>query len=205
MEVQMLAKYVQRGHEIDFIPEADVAAGDVIIIGDLVGIAKLDIKVGTLGSLTLVGVFDIPKATGESTAIPVGTIVFWDAENSQVTTTGGDNKYLGKTIIASSDNDAHARVIINVSRDVPISATGAITDPEAGAEHIDDQSGGTASGTHQLAAVADTSTDQSGTINNNFATIGAEYNSLKDDVEANNGKIDSILVALRTLGLIATE
>ena len=202
----MLAKYVQREHSIDYTPEADVAAGDVVIIGDLVGIAKLDIKAGELGALALVGVFDIPKATGEGTAIAVGTIVFWDAENSQVTTTAGDNKYLGKTIIASTDDDAHARVVINVSRDVPISATDAITDPAATAEDIDDQSGGTANSTHQLAAVADTSgADQSSAINNNFATVGAEYNALKDDVEANNGKIDSILAALRTLGLIATE
>ncbi|MCK4982261.1 MAG: DUF2190 family protein, partial [Victivallaceae bacterium] len=202
----MLAKYVQRGHDIDFVPEADVAAGDVVIIGDIIGIAKLDIKAEALGALALVGVFDIPKATGEGTAITVGTIVFWDAENKQLSTTGGENKYLGKTIIASSDNDAHARVIINVSRDVPISATAAITDPEANAEDIDDQSGGTANGTHQLAAVADTSAaDQSGSINNNFATIGAEYNVLKDDVEANNGKIDAVLATLRTLGLVATE
>ncbi|MFA6717403.1 MAG: DUF2190 family protein [Victivallaceae bacterium] len=202
----MLAKYIQRGHSIDYTPEADVAAGDVVIIGDLVGIAKLDIKAGTLGALALVGVFDIPKATGENTAIAAGAIMFWDAENSQVTTTAGDNKYLGKIITASTNDDTHARVIINVSRDVPISAADAITDPAATAEDIDDQSGGTASSTHQLAAVGDTSSaDQSSTINGNFATVGAEYNALKDDVEANNGKIDSILAALRTLGLIATE
>jgi predicted RecA/RadA family phage recombinase len=202
----MLTKYVQRGHSIDYTPEADVAAGDVVIIGDLAGIAKLDIKAGTLGALALVGVFDIPKVTGDSTAIAAGTIVFWNATDKVVTTTAGDNKYLGKTIIASTDDDAHARVIINVSRDVPISAAAAIADPEANAEDIDDQSGGTASEAHQLAAVGDTSgADQSGTINSNFATIGAEYNALKDDVEANNGKIDSILAALRTLGLIATE
>ncbi|MDD5699440.1 MAG: DUF2190 family protein [Victivallaceae bacterium] len=202
----MLAKYVQRGHSIDYTPEADVAAGDVVIIGDLAGIAKLDIKAGTLGALALVGVFDIPKATGEGTVIAAGTIVFWDAENKQVTATAGENKYLGKTVIASTDDDANARVVINVSRDVPISAAAAIADPEASAEDIDDQSGGTASETHQLAAVGDTSgADQSGAINNNFATIGAEYNGLKDDVEANNGKLNSILAALRTLGLIAAE
>ena len=202
----MLAKYIQRGHSIDYTPDTDVAAGDVVIIGDLAGIAKLDIKAETLGALALVGVFDIPKATGEGTAIAVGAIVFWDAENKQVTTTAGDNKYLGKTIIASGDDDANARVIINVSRDVPISSAAAIADPEANAEDIDDQSGGTASETHQLAAVGDTSgADQSGAINNNFATIGAEYNTLKDDVEVNNGKLDSILATLRTLGLIATE
>jgi len=202
----MLAKYIQRGHSIDYTPDTDVAAGDVVIIGDLAGIAKLDIKAGTLGSLALVGVFDIPKATGEGTAIAVGAIVFWDATNKIVTTTAGDNKYLGKTVIPSGDDDANARVIINVSRDVPISSAAAIADPEANAEDIDDQSGGTASENHQLAAVGDTSgADQSGAINNNFATIGAEYNTLKDDVETNNGKLDSILAALQTLGLIATE
>jgi predicted RecA/RadA family phage recombinase len=202
----MIAKYVQRGHEIDFTPDTDVAAGDVVIIGDLAGIAKLDIKAGTLGALALVGVFDIPKATGEGTAIAAGTIVFWDATDKVVTATAGENKYLGKTVIASTDADAHARVVINVSRDVPISAAAAIADPEATAENIDDQSGGTASATHQLAAVGDTSSaDQSSTINGNFATVGAEYNALKDDVEANNGKLDSILAALRTLGLIAAE
>ncbi|MDD5699518.1 MAG: DUF2190 family protein [Victivallaceae bacterium] len=202
----MTARYIQRGDSIDFTPEADVAAGDVVIIGDLVGIAKLDIKAGELGALALVGVFDVPKATGESTAIAAGTIVFWDAENSQVTTTAGDNKYLGKTVIAAGDDDSLVRVIINVSRDVPTSAADAITDPAATAEDIDDQSGGTASSAHQLAAVGDTSSaDQSSTINSNFATVGTEYNALKDDVEANNGKIDSILAALRTLGLIATE
>jgi len=202
----MDAKYVQQGHSIDYTPEADVAAGSLVIIGSLVCVAKLDIKAGELGALAVVGAFDITKATGEGTAIAAGTIVFWDADNKVITATAGANKYIGKVIADAGDDDATARVIINVSRDVPLSAIVAIADPEANAEDIDDQSGGAASATHQLESVADTSaTDQSGAINNNFATIGTEYNVLKDDVEANNSKLDAILAGLRTLGLVEAE
>ena len=59
----MDAKFIQRGDSIDFRPERDVAAGEVVpLSGKLVGIAKLDIKAGELGSLSLTGVFDMPKA-----------------------------------------------------------------------------------------------------------------------------------------------
>ncbi len=201
----MTAVYVQKGDSIDYIPSADVDAGDVVVIGNLVGIAKLDIAANTLGALALCGVFDVPKASGEGTAITAGSIVFWNATAKQATVSFGNNKYLGKTILDAADGDETARVILNISRDVPITPEAAITDPDAAANDLDDQSGGTANVDHQLGAVGDTSTaDQSGVLNNNFATIGAEYNALKDDVEANNSKLDAVLAALRSLGFIAT-
>ena len=39
----MLARYVQKGDAIDYRPAEAVAAGDVVIIADLIGIARLDI------------------------------------------------------------------------------------------------------------------------------------------------------------------
>ena len=69
----MKARYVQRGESIDYIPEADVAAGDIIKIGSLVGVAKLDIKAGELGALAVVGVYEI--ATGASGAVKFGHAV----------------------------------------------------------------------------------------------------------------------------------
>ena len=59
----MDARYGQRGGASDHPPTGDVAAGDVVgLSGKLVGVAKLDIKAGELGSLSLTGVFDMPKA-----------------------------------------------------------------------------------------------------------------------------------------------
>ena len=40
----MLARYVQKGDAIDYRPAEAVAAGDVVIIADLIGIARLDIE-----------------------------------------------------------------------------------------------------------------------------------------------------------------
>ncbi|MDR1591110.1 MAG: DUF2190 family protein [Puniceicoccales bacterium] len=34
---------MQKGESIDHTPVADVAAGDVVVIGNIVGVAKLDI------------------------------------------------------------------------------------------------------------------------------------------------------------------
>ena len=95
----MLARYVQKGDAIDYRPTEAVAAGDVVIIADLIGIARLDIEAGTLGSLAVVGVFDVVKADG---AIPSGSTVYWDAGAKKATTVSGSNHYLGKAI--ATDN-----------------------------------------------------------------------------------------------------
>ena len=57
----MKARYIQRGDSIDYTPETDVAAGDIIVLRDLIGVAKLDIKAGELGALAIVGVYEFTK------------------------------------------------------------------------------------------------------------------------------------------------
>ena len=58
------ATFVQDGSSIDYTPSADVAAGDVVVQNDLVGIAKQPIAANALGALAVAGVFEVPKATG---------------------------------------------------------------------------------------------------------------------------------------------
>ena len=103
----MIAIYKQRGDSIDYIPASDISAGDVVVIGDLVGIAKLDIEAGKLGAIALTGVYDIAKASGSGTGIPAGIKVYWDDVTKVVTTddNSGSNKYLGKTIADASNDD----------------------------------------------------------------------------------------------------
>lgn len=106
------AQFIHDGKSIDHNPGADVSAGDVVVQNDLVGIAKLDIASGALGSLAVTGVFDLPKATGVGEAIGAGAKVYWDAGNTVATTdpAAGANKYLGKTVRAAGDDDATVRV-----------------------------------------------------------------------------------------------
>lgn len=88
---------------------SDGGAGDVIVQGDLVGIAKLDIAGG---ALAVTGVFDLPKTTGAGEAIGAGVKVYWDVAQAVAKTDdeSGANKYLGKTVRAAGDNDATVRV-----------------------------------------------------------------------------------------------
>ena len=109
----MKAIYVQKGDSIDYTPDSDVGAGDVVIIGaNLLGIAKLDIKSGELGALALVGVFDMPKREGAGTAIAIGVTVYWDAANQVVTTdsNSGANLQLGRAVAAAADAATMVRV-----------------------------------------------------------------------------------------------
>lgn len=113
----MDAIYKQRGNSIDYIPTVDVAAGQVVIANDLVAIAKLDIKAGTLGALALVGVFSVNKQSDTGTAIPFGAKVFWDAANGYATTDADDGgspavayPCLGKCIKAAADEDVTVSV-----------------------------------------------------------------------------------------------
>jgi predicted RecA/RadA family phage recombinase len=109
----MGAKYVQTGHSVDYTPVADVKAGDVVVQSDLVGVAKLDIKAGTLGALAVTGVFEFPKATGPGSAIAAGAKVWWDTTVKQATTVALTQGYLGKAVKAASDADATVRVRVS--------------------------------------------------------------------------------------------
>lgn len=106
----MLAQYVQDGRYIDYTPNADVAAGAVVVVGDLVGVAVRPIPANTAGVLAVQGIFEMPKTTGGGTAIAFGTTVYWDAGNSRATATSAGNKLLGKTAKAAVDGDATVRV-----------------------------------------------------------------------------------------------
>lgn len=106
------ATYIHEGNALDYTPGADVAAGDVIVQNELVGVSKRDIPANTLGSLSVAGVFDFPKATGGGTAIDEGLDVYWDEGNTEATTdpAAGANKKIGRSIGAADDNAATVRV-----------------------------------------------------------------------------------------------
>ena len=108
----MAARFIHDGNSIDYTPGADVTAGDVVVQSDLIGIAKLDIALGTLGALAVTGVFDVPKTAGTSEAIAAGAKVYWDVADGVAKTDDetAANKYLGKTVAAAGDDDASVPV-----------------------------------------------------------------------------------------------
>lgn len=107
-----LVTFVQEGAAIDYTPGADLAAGDVVVQNELVGVTKRAIAANTQGALRVEGVFEFPKATGVGSAIAAGLKVYWDVAEqvAKADDETGANKLLGKTIAAAADNDALVRV-----------------------------------------------------------------------------------------------
>lgn len=105
-----MATFVQEGNAIDYTPSSAVDAGDVVVLGSVVAIAKNDIAASALGALAIEGVFDVAKDTGSSTAIAVGAKLYWDATNEVATTTASTHKVLGYSVKAATDDDTTVRV-----------------------------------------------------------------------------------------------
>lgn len=108
----MLTEFLQEGVSLDFVPATDVLAGDVVVLGELVGIVQRDTKAGELGSISVDGVYAMPKSTGTGTSMLAGVILFWNATTKLVTTNAaaGVNKMLGKAIWPALDTDTKVRV-----------------------------------------------------------------------------------------------
>lgn len=100
--------------KVAHVAATDIDGGDVVIQGDLVGIAAGDIPSSETGALWVEGIFNIVKDTGVSTAISAGAKVYWDASNKVGTSDdgAGANKLMGKSVRAASDNDRHVRILL---------------------------------------------------------------------------------------------
>ncbi len=114
------ATYVQDDKAVDYTPTTAVAAGQVVVQGALVGVAKEPIPANTLGALAVRGVFDFPKAAGAGSGIAAGTTVYWDAADQVATASANSGgqaptayTLLGVTVQACADADATVRVKLN--------------------------------------------------------------------------------------------
>lgn len=99
--------FVQEGSAIDYVPTVDTPAGSVVVVEDLLGITRLDIKANELGALHMEGVYEFPKEVGANKDIAYGRQLYWK-ENTQEAVKGdggGNNKPLGKCVKAVGEND----------------------------------------------------------------------------------------------------
>lgn len=107
-----MATFVAEGNRIDYTPSSAVAAGDVIVQGEMVGVATSPIAADELGSLAIEGVIDFAKSTGGSTAISAGAVCYWDASAEVATedADSGTNKRIGMAIATAGDSAATVRI-----------------------------------------------------------------------------------------------
>lgn len=114
----MKAIFNQIGDSIDHTPGSAVAPGDVIVQGNLVGVAKRPIAANVLGAIAVRGVFTVQKAAVVHTALQAA---YWDADGNPVGGTPGDgavtnvatgNTFMGFFLDASDATGTTAKVVL---------------------------------------------------------------------------------------------
>lgn len=84
----MTRKFVQPGDVLTYVngTGGDIAAGAVVVVGNLVGVALVDIADGESGSVAFTGVYTLAKTAG--TAWTQGAVLDWDASAEAFQVTG---------------------------------------------------------------------------------------------------------------------
>lgn len=72
----MSTNFKQAGDVIQYTASADIAAGAVVKIGNILGVALVDIANGATGSVRATGVFSVPKVS--AAVIAQGESLTWD-------------------------------------------------------------------------------------------------------------------------------
>lgn len=115
----MAKNYVQAGEVVDFTngTGSDIASGDVVPMGSLIGVAITDIPDGETGAVGIEGVWEMPKVS--AAVIAAGETVTWDAsagafEDNQATPATGDLTDGCVAVAAAGNGDTSVMVKINV-------------------------------------------------------------------------------------------
>lgn len=96
--------FIQPGNVLEMTaPAGGVESGVPIQIGQLVGIPAVDAAEDERFSFQVVGVFRLPKATGQ--AWTEGQIVYFDATPGDFTTTAAGNLQAGTAVADAASGD----------------------------------------------------------------------------------------------------
>lgn len=77
----MSTNYVQDGAVIDHTAGSTITSGDVVVIGNIIGVALEDIVSGEVGPVQIEGVFDLPKV--DAAVIAAGEALVYDVSASK--------------------------------------------------------------------------------------------------------------------------
>lgn len=72
----MAANFKQDGNVIQYAAGSNITSGQVVKMGNILGVALSDIANGSTGSVAVCGVFEVPKVT--AAVIAQGESLLWD-------------------------------------------------------------------------------------------------------------------------------
>lgn len=103
-----MKNFVQQGKTIDVVAGADIASGDIVVVGATAGIAVNKTANGDTATLHLEGVYEVPKVA--SGAITQGAKLYVIA--GQAGTTVGSNVFLGYAHNSAADGAGTINVLL---------------------------------------------------------------------------------------------
>lgn len=107
----MTTKFVQPGEVIDYTAGANIASGQVVLMGVRIGVALKAIANGETGPVQVTGVFNIAKLSTDNMA--QGALLYWDNTNSRLTTTASGNTLAGFAAAAAAATTTSVNIKIN--------------------------------------------------------------------------------------------
>lgn len=109
-----MKNYQQEGTRITWIngTSADVSSGDMVKVGNRVGVCSSDIADGASGVVALEGVYSaIPKLTTD--VVAQGVDIYWDDTNKRLTLTSSANTLAGMAWAAAGNGITIVTLKIN--------------------------------------------------------------------------------------------
>ncbi|KJS36674.1 MAG: hypothetical protein VR70_13805 [Rhodospirillaceae bacterium BRH_c57] len=114
-----MKNFVQKGEAVAYTngTGAAIASGDAVVIGGQIGVAAVDIADGATGTVSMEGVYSLPKTAGA--AIALGDAAIWDVSAgafvpSSATPATGDVSKAVVAWVAAASADTTVMVKINV-------------------------------------------------------------------------------------------
>jgi len=105
-----MKNYVQRGDTLTFTTPITVDSGEIVKMGEILGIAANDAELGESLDVTVTGVFDLSKVAADEFA--VGDPVYYDEAENLVTSEPTENPRIGvaTTVAAAASGFVNVRL-----------------------------------------------------------------------------------------------
>ncbi len=107
----MTTKFVQPGEVIDYTAGANIASGQVVLMGARIGVALKAIANGETGPMQVTGAFNIAKLSTDNMA--PGALPYSHHTNSRLTTTASGNTLAGFAAAAAGATTTSVNIKIN--------------------------------------------------------------------------------------------
>jgi predicted RecA/RadA family phage recombinase len=106
-----MKNYIQPGDVLNHVAASAIDSGDVVVMGQRIGIAMADIAQNATGAVAVSGVFELPVVTAG--AIAQGALVYWDVADGEINASSGGNIPAGYA--AKAKVSGNTTILVNLN------------------------------------------------------------------------------------------